>query len=180
LINNILDLSKIQAGMVEWDITELDIHEVLGVALDSVQSLLMQKKQTVVYDRGIPVPRVRGDRDKLVQVVINLLSNAIKFTPEAGTITIWTEKVPGKRREDPGDWVRVGIRDTGVGIAPEHQSMIFDKFRQVGDYLTDKPQGTGLGLPISREIIRHLGGEIWVESELGAGSTFYFTVPSVQ
>jgi signal transduction histidine kinase len=113
---------------------------------------------------------VLADRDRLVQVVINLLSNAVKFCAERdGNVWISVDVLPGA--------IRVNVRDDGPGIACEDQELIFEKFRQVGDTLTEKPQGTGLGLPISREIIRHHKGRLWVESEPGRGATFSFVVP---
>jgi signal transduction histidine kinase len=115
------------------------------------------------------LPTVQGDRDRLLQVVINLISNAVKFTPD-GTITI--EAAP-----DPTG-VRVAVSDTGVGIAPEDQDKVFEPFAQATDGLTDKPRGTGLGLPICREIIERHGGRLWLESTPGQGSTFAFTLPA--
>jgi signal transduction histidine kinase len=113
---------------------------------------------------------VRGDRDRLVQVLINLLSNAAKFV-EAGTGRVGVS-VTSDARE-----VSVRVRDNGPGIAAADQHVIFEKFRQAGDTLTEKPQGTGLGLPISRQIVEHLGGRLWVESTPGHGATFAFALP---
>ncbi len=113
---------------------------------------------------------MRGDRDRVVQVLINLLSNAVKFSREqTGRVEIMVTLPPG--------FVQVGVRDNGPGIRSEEQGTIFEKFRQAGDTLTGKPVGTGLGLPISRHIISHLGGRLWVESRPGQGSTFWFTLP---
>ena len=103
---------------------------------------------------------VTGDRDRLIQVVINLISNAVKFT-DAGTVTC--------RAVRRGSEIVVSVVDTGMGIAPADQPKVFERFKQVGDTLTDKPKGTGLGLPICREIVEHHGGRVWVESELGQG-----------
>jgi CheY-like chemotaxis protein len=114
------------------------------------------------------LPAVTGDRDRLIQVVINLISNAVKFTDQ-GTITC--------RAERRGGEIVVSVSDTGVGIAPGDQPKVFERFKQVGDTLTDKPKGTGLGLPICKEIVEHHGGEIWVRSEIGRGSTFSFSLP---
>ncbi len=110
-----------------------------------------------------------GDRDRLIQVVINLISNAVKFT-DAGSVTC-------ARRCGAAARSSCGSTDTGLGIAPADQPKVFERFKQVGDTLTDKPKGTGLGLPICREIVDHHGGRIWVESEPGKGSTFSFTLP---
>jgi CheY-like chemotaxis protein len=109
-----------------------------------------------------------GDRDRLIQVVINLISNAIKFT-DAGKVTL-------KAALNNGELV-VSVIDSGSGIKPEDQPLVFEKFKQVGDTMTDKPQGTGLGLPICKEIVEHLGGRLWLESEIGVGSTFMFSLP---
>jgi CheY-like chemotaxis protein len=114
------------------------------------------------------IPEIEGDKDKLVQVLINLLSNAAKFT-DKGSVSC-----AAKHKDNE---IIVSIIDTGMGISIEDQDKVFDKFKQVGDTLTDKPKGTGLGLPICKEIIEHHGGRIWVESELGKGSTFAFSLP---
>jgi signal transduction histidine kinase len=124
----------------------------------------------MVLDLEPDLPPVTGDRDRLIQVVINLISNAVKFTA-AGTITC------AARRDPAGSSVVVSIADTGVGIAPEDQAKVFEQFGQAGDTLTDKPRGTGLGLPICREIVEHHGGRLWLESEVGRGSTFSFSLP---
>ena len=114
---------------------------------------------------------VSGDKDKLIQVMVNLLSNAVKFTNE-GSVTCRVSR----NKDD----VIVAITDTGIGIAPKDHAAVFEQFKQVGDTLTDKPKGTGLGLPICKEFIEHHGGKIWLESELGKGSTFFFSLPIQQ
>jgi signal transduction histidine kinase len=114
------------------------------------------------------LPPLNGDRDRLIQVVINLISNAVKFTPR-GSVTCRAHR----KHND----IIVSVIDSGIGIAPEDQPKVFEKFKQVGDTLTEKPQGTGLGLPICKEIVEHHGGRIWVESELGKGSVFLFSLP---
>jgi len=123
------------------------------------------------------LPTVLCDKDRLVQVVTNLLSNSIKFTPEGGKISIAAKVVEAGKSGGEAGLVVVSLSDTGIGIAPENHAVIFEKFKQVGDTLTNKPKGTGLGLPICKEIIEHYGGRIWVESELGKGSTFSFSLP---
>ena len=113
-------------------------------------------------------------------MVTNLLSNAIKFTPEKGRIIAEAKVVPVSEKDGQSGVVVVSVTDTGIGIAPEDYDAVFEKFKQVGDTLTDKPKGTGLGLPICKEIIEHYGGRIWVESELGKGTTFSFSLPVTQ
>jgi signal transduction histidine kinase len=126
----------------------------------------------VALDLELPqqVPPVRADRDRLMQVMLNLISNAVKFCPhQGGRIVIALRVLP--------DALQVDVGDNGVGIAAADHELIFEKFRQVGDTLTGKPQGTGLGLPISRRIVQHFGGRLWVDSALGEGATFSFTLP---
>ena len=114
--------------------------------------------------------------DKLVQVVTNLMSNAVKFTPEEGRIDIKGEVIA----EDNKEYVRVSVSDTGSGIPEDQVEKVFEKFHQVDSLETKKKVGTGLGLSICREIMKHHEGRIWAESELGKGSTFYFTLPVVE
>ena len=168
LINNVLDLEKIEAGRMDWHMESLDIGDVVSQAIEASNSLIEQKRLELVKIVPDKLSLIVGDRDKLVQVVINLLANAVKFT-DNGTITCSIEAV--------SDALRVNISDTGVGIAAQDLEDVFAKFRQVGDTLTEKPRGTGLGLPISKEIIEHHGGRIWIESKLGEGSTISFTLP---
>jgi signal transduction histidine kinase/DNA-binding response OmpR family regulator len=168
LINNVLDLAKIEAGKVDWDIKPLAMAEVIERATAATTALFEQKGLQLVKNVDPDLPEIVGDQDKLIQVIINLISNAVKFTPE-GSVTC--------RAEATGNEIIVSVIDTGTGIAPEDQPQVFEKFKQVGDTLTDKPQGTGLGLPICKEIIEHHGGRIWVESELGRGSAFSFALP---
>ncbi|MBK7474628.1 MAG: GAF domain-containing protein [Haliscomenobacter sp.] len=168
LINDLLDLAKIEAGHVDWKMESIQIEEVIRRAALATHSLFSHKALEFRQDIPEGLPVVTGDQDKLIQVMINLLSNAIKFT-DKGQVTCQVEPQENQ--------LIVRVIDTGIGISVEDQSKVFDKFKQVGEQLTDKPKGTGLGLPICREIIHHHGGKIWVESLLGAGSTFVFTLP---
>ena len=168
LIDDVLDLAKIEAGKLEWHMGDVSIAEVIDHATNATSSLLDQKALRLVKDIGPDLPAITGDRDRLVQVVINLISNAVKFT-DAGSVTC--------RAVRQGSDLVVSVVDTGMGIAPADQPKVFERFKQVGDTLTDKPKGTGLGLPICREIIEHHGGRVWVESALGQGSTFSFSLP---
>jgi signal transduction histidine kinase/DNA-binding response OmpR family regulator len=168
LIDDVLDLAKIEAGKFTWNMGEVSVGEVIDRAVAATASLFDAKSLKLIRNVDPDLPTVTGDEDRLIQVVINLISNAVKFT-DAGSITC------SARLE--GGAVVVGVRDSGIGIAPADQSKVFEKFKQVGDTLTDKPKGTGLGLPICKEIVEYHGGQIWVESQSGEGSTFFFTLP---
>ncbi len=168
LIDDVLDLAKIEAGKLEWNMGPVTVQEIIDHATAATSSLLEPKGLRLVKDVDATLPVITGDRDRLIQVVINLISNAVKFT-DAGTITC--------RAVRQADMLVVSVIDSGVGIAPDDQPKVFERFKQVGDTLTDKPKGTGLGLPICREIVEHHGGRVWVESELGNGSTFFFSLP---
>jgi signal transduction histidine kinase len=168
LINNVLDLAKIEAGKVEWSMELLSARTIVDRAIAATTALFEEKGLDLVHDVSEDIPEAIGDRDSLIQVVINLLSNAVKFT-DTGVVTC------GVRRD--GREVVISVTDTGMGIAEADQPRVFEQFAQVGDTLTDKPFGTGLGLPICRQIVEHHGGRIWVDSRLGSGSTFSFTLP---
>jgi len=178
LINDFLDLSKIESGNIQWETTLVDITEVIKTSINTTESLSARMNLTMDMENVQDVPTVWGDKDRFVQVMTNLISNAIKFSPEDGKIIINAETFRSDE-DNAQEMVKISIIDEGKGVSPEDQKIIFNKFTQVGDTLRDKPQGTGLGLPISKEIVEHYGGKIWVESELGKGSTFSFTLPVV-
>ncbi|WP_228850976.1 ATP-binding protein [Aegicerativicinus sediminis] len=170
LINDVLDLAKIESGKMEWNMKPIFLQDAISRAVSSTSSLFEQKGISLKKNIPSDLPLVKADEDKLIQVVINLLSNAVKFT-DKGKVTIeaYSEK----------DQIIVEVQDTGIGIAEKDKNKVFEKFRQAGDTLTDKPKGTGLGLPICREIIEHHGGIIWMKSEPGVGSTFFFSIPTL-
>jgi signal transduction histidine kinase/CheY-like chemotaxis protein len=170
LIDDVLDLAKIEAGKLEWHMEPVTLTAIIDHATAATASLFDAKGLALVKDVPLDLPILTGDRDRLVQVVINLISNAVKFTDQ-GSVTC--------RAARRGNEIVVSVIDTGLGISPGDQPKVFEKFKQVGDTLTDKPKGTGLGLPICREIVEHHGGHIWVESEPGSGSTFSFSLPIV-
>ena len=175
LINDVLDLEKIRAGKMVWKMQPLNPVEIIEQARGATSVLFEGKNLTWVNRVPADLPMIMGDRDRLVQVCINLISNAVKFT-SAGTITCGAEVV---ERRDHQREVVVRLIDQGIGIAREDQALVFEKFKQVGDTLTNKPKGTGLGLPISKEIVEKHGGRIWLESEPGQGSTFFFSLPAM-
>ena len=177
LINDVLDLSRIESGEIEWQISSVDLPSIIETAVDSTHALTVQKNVTVEACPGNDVPTVESDTDKLVQVITNLLSNAIKFTPSGGLIEVKSRLLARPGRANGVRMAEVSVSDNGPGIAATEHDRIFDRFQQAESSLSDRPAGTGLGLAISKEIVAHLGGEIWVESEPGKGSTFFFTVP---
>jgi hypothetical protein len=170
LINQILDLAKLESGRVEWNTEAVDLCEVVRDSAAALSQMFRDKGVALALAVPAEPAPVLSDRDRLTQVVINLLSNAQKFVPEGtGRVDVALVRQEGQ--------VRVSVTDNGPGIRREDQELVFEKFRQGGSVLTDKPHGTGLGLPISRQIVEYFGGRLWVESEPGAGATFIFTLP---
>ncbi len=170
LINQVLDLAKLESGAAEWQNVTLDVREIVDEAANTTSQLFKMKNVTLDINLPLTPAPVVADRDRLMQVMLNLLSNSIKFC-DAGLGQV---KVTVSQRDET---VQVDVRDNGIGIAREDQETIFEKFRQVGDTLTEKPPGTGLGLAICRQIIVHFGGRLWVESEQAHGATFSFSLP---
>ena len=169
LINDILDLSKIEAGRMELDRARFDLHGALANAMTLVRGRAEQHGialETVVSEE---IGEFHGDERKFKQIVLNLLSNAVKFTPEGGTVTVAAQRVDGS--------YVFSVKDTGIGIAPEDQDAIFEEFRQVGNDYERKAEGTGLGLSLTRRLVELHGGTIRVDSAPGKGSTFIFTLP---
>ena len=168
LINDVLDIAKMEAGKIDWHIKPLAPTTVIDRAIAATSALFEERGLTLIQEIEPDLPDINGDHDRLIQVIINLISNAVKFTEE-GSVTCRAERVNGM--------LKVSIIDTGLGITESDQPLVFERFKQVGDTLTDKPKGTGLGLPICKQIVEYHRGRIWVESELGQGSTFSFTLP---
>ena len=170
LINQVLDLAKVESGNTQWQEIEFDMRDVIDESINAVSQLYADSGVKLQTEMPQHAPDLVADRDRVMQVMLNLLSNAAKFC------------VPGEGRvyvtlSHAATTLRVDVTDNGVGISVEDQAVIFDKFRQVGDTLTQKPKGSGLGLAISRQIIDHLGGRLWVVSTPGKGATFSFTLP---
>ncbi len=168
LINDILDLSKIEAGRMELELSEFDLPQAIENALILVRERANRRGIRLGSAIDPRLGMMGGDERKVKQVLLNLLSNALKFTPEGGRIDV------GARLHDHA--AEVSVADTGIGIAPEDQAAVFEEFRQVGS-ADKKAEGTGLGLALSRKFIELHGGKIWVTSQVGAGSTFTFTLP---
>lgn len=169
LINDVLDLAKIESGKTAWHVERLNMADIIDRAAAATATLFEQKNIRLELNIEPGLPATLGDPDRLLQVMVNLLSNAVKFT-ERGAVHCSAQR--------QNDTLLVSVADTGIGVHEAFRQMIFEKFGQVtGDAGTDKPQGTGLGLPICKEIIEHHGGRIWLDSTVGAGSTFFFTLP---
>lgn len=168
LINGLLDLAKIEAGKMELNIEEVDIPLVIDDVIELIRASADAKGLTLRADVASTLPSAWADRARIRQVLVNLMANAVKFT-EHGGVTMRATIVDG--------WITVAVADTGVGIPPEAQTYIFDEFRQVDASTTRRYGGTGLGLAISKRLIALHGGRIWVESTVGVGSTFLFTLP---
>jgi GAF domain-containing protein len=169
LINEILDLSKVEAGRMELEVSTFDLPTALENARTFVRERAVRHAITLDLSVDERLGDFVGDERKIKQILLNLLSNAVKFTPEGGRIGI-------KARQADGS-VEISVSDTGIGIAPEDQPKIFEEFRQVGSDYTHKVEGTGLGLTLAKKFVELHGGRIWVESEVGKGSTFSFILP---
>jgi signal transduction histidine kinase len=169
LINDVLDLSKVEAGQVELDVAPFSLRDALesGVVMVRERATKDGVQVTIAESSGVNV--VDGDERRVRQVIFNLLSNAVKFTPAGGSVDVRTAQVNGE--------VRVSVADTGPGIAREDLDRIFEEFQQTEAGLEQR-EGTGLGLALSKRLVELHGGRIWVESEIGEGSTFVFTLPS--
>jgi signal transduction histidine kinase len=166
MITDLLDLSRLEAGKTKLFREALSIRDLVRNAERTVRPLAERKEQSLTFDLKEDLPLVDADGLRVTQVLLNLLGNAIKFTPEQGRITI-TAHVQAP-------FLEVAVSDTGIGIGPGDQERIFEKFSQSG---RERPEGTGLGLPLARSLVELHGGNMWVESELGRGSTFRFTLP---
>jgi signal transduction histidine kinase len=169
LINEILDLSKVEAGRMELELASFD----LPLAIDNARTFVRERavKHGINLDVNIDdrLGEYVGDERKIKQILLNLLSNAVKFTPEGGRISITANKM------DHG--AEISVSDTGIGIPAAEQPTIFEEFRQVGGDYAHKKEGTGLGLTLAKKFVELHGGKIWVESDVGKGSTFSFTLP---
>ena len=169
LVNQVLDMAKIEAGHAEWHNTDVDMRAIVSQAVNSIAATYREHGVSLSVRGSDTVKPIRADADRLMQVMLNLLSNAVKFVPaEQGRVEV--------RISDSREGVKIEVQDNGPGIALEEQAQVFEKFRQAGDSVT-RPQGTGLGLPLSRQIVEHFGGKMWLQSKPGEGACFGFFLP---
>jgi len=176
LINELLDLQRIAAGRMELKPESVQLAELLNEAASSVQAQLQKHQHALVVTPPPAELRVQADPGRVRQVLLNLLSNAIKFTPDGGRISVVAAPVNGGSISE----VRIAVSDTGIGIAPEDQPKLFKEFSQLDASASRKYEGTGLGLALSRQLVELHGGTMGVESEMGKGSTFWFTLPEAR
>jgi Na+/proline symporter/nitrogen-specific signal transduction histidine kinase len=169
LVNQVLDLAKIESGHAEWNHESLDLRELVAHAVRATSAAFAERGAEVAVEQPDTLRLLEGDRDRLLQVLMNLLSNAAKFVPQPGG------RVVVRITADDAA-ATVAVHDNGPGVPPGQQALVFEKFRQGGDG-RNRPQGTGLGLPISRQIVEHHGGEMWLESRPGQGACFAFRLP---
>jgi len=170
LLNNILDLSRIESGRLIMEKTPVDLARSTETVLEKMRPFAAARRVTLKASPSSGAPPVLADPDKLEQILMNLMSNAIKFTPGGGTVTVSTK--------DKGRQVECSVTDTGIGIRPEQMDKLFGKFRQFAPPPGGGPRGTGLGLAIAKELIELHGGKIRAESQAGAGTCFIFTLPA--
>jgi signal transduction histidine kinase len=169
LVNQVLDMAKIEAGHAEWHNADLDLVALVRQSVQTTSELLRERGARLQFDAPPEPVLLRADADRLTQVMLNLISNATKFVPKGeGRIDI--------RMTTTAEGVSVEVQDNGSGVPPEQQELVFEKFRQGGDSL-NRPQGTGLGLPISRQIVEHFGGRMWLHCAPGQGACFGFYLP---
>jgi len=174
IINDILDMSKIEAGKFELSLVSFGFERMIGKIEDIISFRMNERNQKLIVNLDPNIPDLLiGDDQRIVQVITNLLSNAVKFTPDNGKITLTADLL---RKKNDICTIKIDVTDTGIGMDKEQQGRIFDSFEQAENSTTRKYGGTGLGLAISKQIIKLMGGEIWVESAPGEGATFSFTV----
>jgi CheY-like chemotaxis protein len=174
LINDILDLSKIESGKFELRGDNISVNDVCRSSLSFVNQIAIKKHVNIDYERSPDAVMIFADSKRLKQVLVNLLNNAVKFTPENGTVKLEVSM------NVAGNFMEFSVADTGIGISPENQQKLFKPFVQVDGSLSRQYEGTGLGLSLVKKLVELHGGSVGVESEVGAGSRFYFTIPVMQ
>lgn len=179
LVDNLLDLSKIRAGKMEWRFESVGVASMIRRALESVKGLVAARHIVIETHIEPGLPPCRADQERIQQVFTNLLGNAVKYSPVGGKIRIRAEFLEGRRSGDRTDFVHFSVQDFGPGIPPEDLPIIFERYRMgAASPGGGRPNGTGLGLSICKEIVSAHGGDIWVESVFGRGSTFHVSLPA--
>ncbi len=183
LVDDVLDIASLDAGSVEWDNQPCDILALIQDTVEDLREQAVQKDLVLKSVLADELPVLHADPQRIRQILFNLVSNAIKFTEQGYVIlsarSLESGEVVHGWRAPPEGGILISVADTGVGIPYKDMPQLFGRFSQGGDMMLNKPKGTGLGLAISREIVYHYGGEIWAESELGHGSTFYVALPNL-
>ena len=189
LINDVLDLSKIEAGKMVLNLETMDLRELINETVESIAVLFRNRDIELKVNMPENIPTIYGDNKRIKQVMLNILSNAAKFTDqgevvvECGIVPVGDDRVPEYQDTSvtgQTHWALIAIRDSGIGIRREDQPKVFEEFRQIDGSSTRKHGGTGLGMAISRRIIELHGGRLWLESEYGEGTTFFFTLPHIE
>jgi signal transduction histidine kinase len=181
LVAELLDISRIESGRIRLEFGDVSVEQMIEEVLRTTRGQIESKQQTLEVDIQSDLPLVRGDRGRLVQVLTNLVSNAYKYTPEGGRIAVRAQRwSDGREGEGEDGFVLCSVADTGIGISADDQERLFTKYFRADDPAVRSVPGTGLGLVITKSLVELHGGEIWIESELGKGSTFSFTVPAAQ
>jgi signal transduction histidine kinase len=180
ILNDLLSLSRIESGRIEMRFEEFDMRDLLEMTVASLKPHAQVKSIRLETEIADVLPLVYADREKTEQIMTNLIGNALKFTPEEGRVLVTAHPSPADPEGKGGRMVSVSVKDTGPGISAEHLEAIFEKFYQVEGSLQRSVGGTGLGLAITKGLVEALNGKIRVESEVGSGSTFTFTLPVSQ
>ena len=170
MINDVLDLAKVEAGRMVLDPEAFSLRETLTSSVSMVRERALHHRIGLALDVAPDVDLITADERKIKQILFNLITNAVKFTPDGGQVTVTAITRGGE--------LQVAVRDSGIGIAPSDQARIFEEFTQTKDG-RESTEGTGLGLTLTKKLVERHGGRIWVESQLGAGSTFTFALPLI-
>ncbi len=178
LVNNLIAASEMERGIMQIERVPVDIANVIREAVRAARPEAAERSLDLMLDLPPDLGTVRGDPGRLRQVMDNLLDNALRFTPQEGRINVWAVEASLDDDGATEKYVVVNIRDTGVGIPPEEHGRIFDKFYQVENAMSDEAGGSGMGLAIVKNLVEAHGGRVWVESEVGVGSTFSFVLPA--
>jgi len=170
LVNELLSIARLEGHQVPMQRTCLDLAALIRGTVESFVPQAEKKELRLSFDADLSLPKIWGDSDKLIQVLVNLISNAIKFTPKGGIVSIHA-------RPEDGSWVLIRAQDSGCGIPKNRQKEVFDRFKQLKSFAKERTEGLGLGLAIAKEIVELHSGQIWVQSEAEKGSTFFVRLP---